>query len=107
MCKGRSPYACAVRNRASVAHQVIAVVTLRAFNGASASPTGITGPSYAQEVRDQGFDIVHGAVLHRRSCQGDPIYRDPRHILHALFDDAQALPHLFDTHHGAIVAIAA
>ena len=29
------------------------------------------------------------------------------HVVHALLDDAQALPHLLDPHHRAIVAIAA
>ena len=71
-------------------------------------PAGITGPqAHAQEVGDQGFDVVHRAVLHRR--RGQRMIRFVRtlgHVVHALLDDAQALPHLLDADRRAVITIA-
>src|SRR4029453_7532635 len=106
--EGRGPYACAVRNRAPVAHQVVTVVTLGGFNGAQRfTHRHYWSPAHAQEMRDQGFDVVHGAVLHRRSRERVIRFiRTVRHILYALLDDAKALPHLLDMHRRAVIAIA-
>ena len=36
----------------------------------------------------------------------DRLIRALWHVVHALFDDAQALAHFLDAHHGAVVAVA-
>src|ERR1700733_13553100 len=109
MRKGRSPYACAIRNRASVAHQVIPVVPLGTLNCAERlAYRHYRTPAHAQEMRDQRLNIVHGARFHRG--RGQMVIRLVRpfgHILHALIDDAEALPHLLNANHRAVVAIAA
>src|SRR4029077_8253805 len=81
---------------------------LRGFNGAEHfARRHHWSPAHAQEVRDQGFDVVHGAVLHRRSRQRVIRFiRTLGHIFYALLDDAQALPHLLDTYRRAVIAIA-
>ena len=107
MSKRRSPDARSVGDRASVAYQVITVIALGPSIAPSTSPSGITRPQLTLKVRNQGFDIVHGAVLHGRSGRGDdPIYTDPRAYSPALLDDPEALPNLFDAHYGAIITIA-
>src|SRR5665213_3812279 len=99
--------ACPVRSGASVANQVITVVTFSRFN----RPERLTGrnhrtPTHSKKVRDQGFDVVHGSFLERWTCQWlGRLICALGHVVHALFDDAQALTHLFNAHRGAVVAV--
>jgi hypothetical protein len=108
MSEGRRPYARAVRNRTAIAHQVVTIVALGGFNGAERfTRRQHRSPAHAQEVRDQGFDVVHGAVFRRRSGERMiGFIRTLWHVPHALLNDAQALPHLFDTNCGTVVAVA-
>src|SRR5262249_8741622 len=98
----------AIRHRAAVAHEVVAVVPLRRLNGAqSLSGWYHRAPAHAQEMSDERFDVVHGPRFHRRCGQRViPFLGTFRHVVDALLDDAQALSHLFYTYEGARIAIA-
>src|SRR5271156_1132723 len=108
MSKRRGPYAGAVRNRAAVTHQVVTVVALGGFDGTERFPyRHYRPPGHAEKVRDQSFDVMHGAVFHRRRSQRVIRFVGTLgHMLDALLDDAKALPHLLDTHRRAVVTVA-
>src|SRR5580658_3462533 len=58
-------------------------------------------------MSDQGFDIVHRAGLHRRRGQMViRLVRTARHLLHALFDNPQALTDFLHAHPRAVITIA-
>src|SRR5262245_33114085 len=108
MREGRRPYACAVRNRAPVAYQIVAVVAFGGLDGSQCfAYRHHRSPAHAQEVRDQRFDVVHRAVLHWGSSQRVIRFIGTlRHMVHALLDNQQALAHLLDMHRRPVIAIA-
>src|ERR1035441_5270785 len=58
-------------------------------------------------MRNQSFDVVHGAILYGRSRQRMiRLIRSVRHTVHTLFDDAQTLPHFLYTDQRPVVAVA-
>ncbi|KPY29270.1 Uncharacterized protein ALO52_05149 [Pseudomonas syringae pv. primulae] len=96
-----------VAHGAAVARQVITVDTLGRFDHLE----GFVGrhdraPRNLQEVRDQGFDVLQGALFGRRRGQRViRLVRAGRHVAHALVDDLDALAHFFHAHHATVVGI--
>src|SRR6266508_3517080 len=106
--KGRCADAGAIRLSISITDQVIAVNALGRFD----ADTCLTGrddgpPTHVQEMIDQGFNVIHRPFLEWWCGQWVVGFiRSGWHVLQTLFDDAQALTHLCDSHHTAVVGIA-
>ena len=98
----------AVRFCSAVADQVVAVVAFGRLDlDERLAGRDDRSPAHVQKMVDQGLDVVHRVFFERGRCQRVVGFvRASRHIVHALLDDAQALAHLLDTHHGPVVAIA-
>src|SRR6185437_5205938 len=109
MREGGGADACAIGHGVAVADEVVAVDTLRGLDAqARLAGRDDRAPGDAQEVGDQGLDVVHRALLDRR---GSPRMSRHvvacRHVLEALPYDAQALAHLLHAHGDPVVAIPA
>src|SRR2546425_9568646 len=93
----------------AVADEVVAIAPLRGLD----ADHGLAGrddgpPAHAEKMGDEGLDVPHRALLQRGSGQGMiRLVRAGRHVLEALPDDPQTLPHLLDPHDRARVAVAA
>src|SRR5512147_524970 len=97
-----------VRHGASVAHEIVAVVPFRSLDAHERLSGWDHGPpAHAQEVVDERLDVMHGTFLaRRRSERMVRLVGSRRHVLHALPDDAEALPDLFDADYAPVVTVA-
>ena len=108
MWEGRRTNPRAVAHGATVGGQVIAVNPFGCLDGYA----GLAGwdyrpPTHTQEVSDQSFNIMqHAFARWWRGQRMIGLNRPRRHVVHALFDNAQTLAYLVHPHAAAVVAIA-
>src|SRR5688500_10744087 len=107
MRKGWSSYPHPIRRSVPIADSVIAIRPFSALDTTHRfSWRDYRSPANIQEVSDEGFNILHRVFLDRwRSERVVSLVIAGWHVLQALFDDPQALPHLCHAHHSAIVTI--
>src|SRR6185312_8033591 len=107
MWKRRRPNAGPIGARVAVADEVVPVVPLGRLDREKGLARGNDRPpAHTQKVGDEGLDVVHGPLLERRRGESmERLVGTGRHVVGALLDDAQALPHLLDPNDRAVVAI--
>jgi hypothetical protein len=105
--EGRRPDTGTIRLCVSVTHKVISIAPFCSFDIEKSLTHRHDGsPADAEEMADKCFDIMHRMFFERRGCPWMVRFIRPvRHILHALFDYAEALTHLFDAHTVTVVAV--
>src|SRR5207248_9693524 len=97
----------AVGSGIAVTDQIIAIVALGSLN----AHAGLTcrdhgSPAHAQKMRNQGLNVVHGALFGGRRGQGMLCFVGPWwHVGETLLQNVQALPHLCHTHESPGIAI--
>lgn len=98
----------AVAHGAAIARQVVTVDALgRLDHLERLVGRHDRAPRDLQEVRDEGLDVLQGALFRwRRGQRVIRLVRAFRHVAQALVDDADTLAHLLDTDHAAIIGIA-
>src|SRR5208283_6003048 len=89
-------------------HKIIRVITLcRLYCRRGLARRNDRTPAHAEEVGNERLYVSHGPILTWRCSQGFlRLVRTVRHVLKALFDDPQALPHLRNPYLRAVVAVA-